>query len=153
MKNMKRLTLVLVLALNLFALKIHGQDREYKADSRLIICLGKDAVQELVDSKSDLLLYYNFILNHSYYTTSLNQEKEVTGTDIRKVSIKSEFAGKAPATFNESKFDPATFNPLLYEFAPELNSFKTYVWKSAGIAIIFKPISHVEAEFKEWMNK
>jgi hypothetical protein len=153
MENMKRMTLVLVLALNLFVLKIHGQGREYKADSRLITCLGKEAVQELAESKSDLLLYYNYILNHSYYTTPLNLEKAVTGTDIRQVSIKAEFNGKAPATFSEQAFDPATFNPMLYDFAPELNSFKTYVWKSAGIAIIFKPISHVEAEFKEWMKK
>ncbi|HOY33178.1 MAG TPA: hypothetical protein PKW80_14965 [Bacteroidales bacterium] len=132
---------------NLFAQNI------YKADARLADCMSQEYITQLENSGSELIPYYNFYLDHSYYVVGLNAtEKEITGQDIHTVTQQTDHAAMN-IYFKETTYSQEKFNPLKYNFNLSANSFTTYIWKEAGIALIFYPLSHISADFKEFMKQ
>lgn len=136
----------------IFALFIFGNlsaQNNYKADQRLTECLGQAYVSELENSNSELISYYNYYLENSYYAVDIKSaEKEITGTDIHSVLLQTDKPGEK-IYFMETTYVKENFNPLKYQFNLSANSFTTYLWKEAGVAIVFYPLSQISANFKE----
>lgn len=105
----------------------------------------------LATCKPELILYYNYFLNNSFYVVSLTHEKPVTGIDIHTVKVKN--TGDEKVFFSEKSFDPKTFNVMKYQFEPELTRFVTYIWKEAGVALVFHPQRHLQAAFKNYQKE
>ena len=101
------------------------------------------------NNKPDLMSYYNYMLNHSYYTTSLKSEKPINGTNIHTVKVKPEFSAGKDQFFNVSPKNAtaASINILKYDFKTDSKNFTTYIWKEAGIAVIFYPKDIVLREY------
>jgi hypothetical protein len=125
----------------------------YKPDKRLNDCIDADILSQMVSSKSELIPYYNYYIDHSYYVVDLKKaEKEVTGKDIHTV-VSRAIGNKVTVLFNEISYTKETFNPLKYNFNIMMNSFVTYIWKEAGIALVFYPQSQISAAYKEASHK
>jgi len=123
----------------------------YKADQRLSDCFSQEYITQLENSNSELIPYYNYYLDNSYYVVDLKSVgKEVTGADIHTVLVSDNIGEKK--FFNETAYSKEKFNPLKYHFNLSSNSFTTYVWKEAGIAIVFYPLSHISADYKKYMK-
>jgi len=122
-------------------------------DTRLYECFDSSYIKQLQQTNQTLLAYYNFYLDHSYYTASLTQPKPITGEDISKVTVNEDIAKKAIIYFNEKAYDAKTFNVLKYSFKVQDNNFTTYVWKDANIAVVFLPRTKIAAAYKEYCNK
>lgn len=123
----------------------------YKADQRLSDCFSQEYITQLENSNSELIPYYNYYLDNSYYVVDLKSVgKEVTGANIHTVLVSDNSGGKK--YFSETSFSKEKFNPLKYHFNLSANSFTTYVWKEAGIAIVFYPLSHISADYKNYMK-
>lgn len=120
----------------------------YSPDSRLYQCMDKAYVNQLSSDKSALILYYNYYLDHSFYVVSLKKEKPVTGIDIHTVTLNT--SGTAVETFSEKTYSASAFNVLKYNFNRDLNGFITYVWQEAGIALVFIPQRHFQAQFADY---
>ena len=117
-----------------------------------LLCLSDNFITQLENSKSELLLYYNYFLENSYYVVDLKSvDKPVTGTDIHTVKLRSDIPGEVQK-FSEKNYKKEKFNPLKYDFSLSMNSFTTYLWKDAGIAIVFHPLSHISADFKNYLK-
>ncbi|MFH0894531.1 MAG: hypothetical protein V2A54_08845 [Bacteroidota bacterium] len=121
-------------------------------DPRLSECFDAASLTEMQTSKPDLVSYYNFILNKSFYITSLKSEKPIVGTDIHQVKMKSEYSSGKTQYFNA---DPKTasassINIMKYDFKQEQKKFVTYIWKEAGIAVIFYPKENVIMEYNSY---
>jgi hypothetical protein len=124
----------------------------YKADQRLSDCFSQEYIAQLENSNSELIPYYNYYLDNSYYIVDLKSVgKEVTGTDIHTVLAIDNSGVKN--YFSETVYSKEKFNPLKYQFNLSSNSFITYVWKEAGIAVVFYPLSHISANFKKSLKK
>ena len=54
--------------------------------------------------------------------------------------------------FNEKVYDKKTFNPHKYNFVIDQNNFITYIWREAGIAIIFHPKNHITQDFDNYIR-
>jgi hypothetical protein len=135
----------LFIGLFIFALNANSQTVS-KADTRLSDVFGKVYVDNLIKTDAAKIAFYNYYLENSYYTTTLNLPKPVTGTDIHTVVSKNDNS----KLFSETVFNKKTFNPLKYDFKVEENNFKTYIWQEAGIAIIFHPMSHIRSDFENF---
>jgi len=123
----------------------------YKADQRLSDCFSQEYIAQLENSNSELIPYYNYYLDNSYYVVDLKSVgKEVTGADIHTVLVSDDSGVKN--YFSETAYSKEKFNPLKYHFNLSSNSFTTYVWKEAGIAIVFYPLSHISADYKKYMK-
>lgn len=123
----------------------------YKADQRLSDCFSQEYITQLENSNSELIPYYNYYLDNSYYVVDLKSVgKEVSGADIHTVLVGDNSGGKN--FFNETTYSKEKFNPLKYQFNLSANSFTTYLWKEAGIAIVFYPLSHIAADYKNYMK-
>ncbi len=124
----------------------------YKADKRLYDCFTADEISKMESTKSELIPYYNYYLNHSYYVVDLNKAaKAVTGTDIHTVKSRTNGSEIAVA-FSDSKYSLETFNSLKYNFNLLSNYFVTYVWKEAGVAIVFYPLSQISNSYKKTLK-
>lgn len=146
MKIFNYLSLLLLLfTVNLFAQK---NVSTAKVDVRLYDVFGKSYIDNLSKTDANQFLYLNFFLENSYYVASLNSEKPIEGTDIHKVSMKN----NANVFFNEKVYDKKTFNPHKYNFVIDQNNFITYIWREAGIAIIFHPKNHITQDFDNYIR-
>lgn len=125
-------------------------NHSYSPDPRLYECMNRNYLQQLSNSKSELILYYNYYLNHSYYVVELKSDKPVTGTDIHTVPFSQESG--ATGTFSEKSYNANTFNVFKYVFVRKLDGFTTYVWKEAGVALVFYPTRHVQANFNYYLK-
>ena len=126
---------------------ISAQDT-YKPDKRLSEVFSQTDLSQMESSRSELIPYYNYYLDHSYYMVDLKKAfKEVTGKDIHTVTARTNGL-ETPALFNETKYSKETFNPLKYNFNLLSNYFVTYIWKEAGIAIVFYPLSQISNSYK-----
>jgi hypothetical protein len=124
---------------------VNAQDI-YNPDKRLSDCFTPEDLSQMVAGKSDLIPYYNYYLDNSYFTVDLKKaEKEITGIDIHTVLNRT--SGKE--TFNLTSYSKETFNPLKYNFSLQKDSYVVYIWKEAGVAIIFYPLSPISNAFKE----
>lgn len=139
--------LVFILALFLCGIS-YSQNSTAHPDSRLLECFSAAEIEQMENTQPELIRYYNYYLDHSYYTVSLNLEKPVTGKDIHSLTLRNGNGG-----FQEKSFEAAVFNPLKYNLNLEQNSFTTYIWKEAGIALVFYPLSHIAAGFKASSEK
>jgi hypothetical protein len=120
----------------------------YKPDTRLSDCFSSAEISQMVATKSELIPYYNYYLNNSYYAVDLKKaEKEFTGIDIH--TVMSQTMGNEAKHFLEVSYSKETFNPLLYHFNLQKDSYVTYIWKEAGVAIVFYPLSYISNAFKE----
>jgi hypothetical protein len=131
---------------------INAQDN-YKPDKRLSECFTSEELSQMVSSKSELIPYYNYYLNHSYYAVNLKTaQKKVTGTDIHTVTERTN-GKEAGAKFNMSTYSKETFNPLKYNFNLQRIGFITYIWKEAGVAIVFYPLQQISNAYKAFTKK
>jgi hypothetical protein len=141
--------LVCCIAIGLFT-SISAQDI-YKPDKRLYDCFTAEELSQMEASKSELIPYYNYYLDHSYYVVTLKSaEKPITGRDIHQVNSA---VSQTSQKFNEKTYSKETFNPLKYNFNLELHNSVTYLWKEAGIAIIFRPNYVISSDFKNYFEK
>lgn len=122
----------------------------YTPDTRLSEVMSKDYLQQLSNERSELILYYNYYLENSFIVLNLNQEKQVSGIDIHTVNY-SRNSGKT-GLFDESSFNANTFNVLKYDFPTNLEKYTTYVWKEAGVALVFYPARQLETNFKNYLK-
>ncbi|HOV10660.1 MAG TPA: hypothetical protein PLL90_02735, partial [Bacteroidales bacterium] len=68
---------------------LHAQ-QVYKADPRLTECFDQAYLGELENSRSELLLYYNYYLDNSYYKVDLNTlDKKISAQDIHTVMLQN----------------------------------------------------------------
>jgi hypothetical protein len=139
----------LISCIALFMFSSISAQNTYKPDKRLYDCFYDEDIAMMEGSKSELIPYYNYYLDHSYYVVYLKTAaKEVTGTDIHTVT--SRIISKNPGTtFDMTTYSKETFNPLGYNFNLQKDSYVTYVWKDAGVAIVFYPLSYISNAFKE----
>jgi hypothetical protein len=124
----------------------------YSPDARLYECMDKAYLDQLSADQSELILYYNYYLDHSYYVVSLKAEKPVTGVDIHTVTLNTDKSSSGKF-FTEKQYVQGKFNPLKYNFTRVLDGFKTYVWKDAGIALVFYPQRHFQTQFKDYLKE
>jgi len=109
---------------------------------------GKLYIDNLLKTDPAKVSFYNYYLENSYYTAPLNLPKPVTGTNIHTVTLKSDNS----KFFEGQVFDKKTFNPLNYDFKVDQSNFTTYIWQEAGIAIIFHPMNHIQADYKNFID-
>ena len=146
----KNTSIILVLCLTLVTSLFSQNTNKVIPDSRLYQCFEKSYVDNLLKNNPEKIAYYNFYLDHSYYTVKLDRigEKPITGIDIHKVNIKSPDGKVTTRTFNETSFNTKTFNMLKYAFNNENMNFPTYIWKEMGIAIVIRPEQYIKDDFK-----
>lgn len=125
-----------------------NSENPYMPDQRLYQVMDKAYLDQLFIDKPELILYYNYYLDHSFYVAKLDNEKPVTGTDIHSVSLITK--GNTDKKFSETVFNPSVFNVFKYDFGRDLDRFTTYVWQEAGVALVFLPQRHFQAQFKEY---
>lgn len=106
-----------------------------------------------LEQNPQLVTYYNYCLDNSFYVVSLKSEKPITGDNIHSVKTRPEFSEGKEITFNEKTYNKNTFNVLKYNFTVDYNNFKTYIWKEAGIALIFYPTKTFQANYKEFTRQ
>lgn len=106
-----------------------------------------------IEQNQELMLYYNYYLDNSFYIVSLKSEKPVTGDDIKTVKTRPEFSSGKEISFNEKIYNKNNFNVLKYNFSTDYNNFKTYIWKESGIALIFYPVKTFQANYKEYLKQ
>jgi hypothetical protein len=147
---LKRLFLYCI-AIGLYS-SISAQDI-FKPDKRLYDCFSTEELSRMEASKSDLIPYYNYYLDHSYYVVELKSaKKKVTGADI--YSVLSRTSGtEVPVKFNMKSYSKETFNPLRYDFNLQMTGFVTYIWEEAGVAIVFYPLQQISNAYKELSKK
>ncbi len=140
---------ITTLCIALFWLTGLSAQDNYKPDKRLYDCFPADEISQMESSRSALIPYYNYYLENSYYVVDLKSAaKEVTGIDIHTVS--SQTVGSQPATkFSASSYSRQTFNPLQYHFNLQKDSYVTYIWKEAGVAIVFYPLSYISNAYMQ----
>jgi hypothetical protein len=131
---------------------VSAQDT-YKPDKRLSEVFSQKDLSQMESSKSELIPYYNYYLDHSYYVVDLKKAaKKVTGTNIHTVNSRTN-GTETSVLFSDTKYSKDTFNPLKYNFNLQSNYFVTYVWEDAGVAIVFYPLSQISNAFKKETGK
>ena len=78
--------------------------------------------------------------------------KVVDGKDIHTVTARVS-GTETPAKFDMAVYSKETFNPLKYNFNLQKDSYVVYVWKEAGVAIVFYPLSFISNAYKELTKK
>jgi len=136
-----------------FCLNAVSQNAKVKADSRLYQCYDSSYVHQMMQTNPPLVAYYNFYLDNSYYVAQLKQPKPVTGEDIHKVTINDDLSKGKIIYFNEKVFEASKFNVLKYKFSTQDQNFTTYIWKEAGIALVFLPRNKIASAYKEYLKK
>ncbi|MEI6851877.1 MAG: hypothetical protein WCL06_03505 [Bacteroidota bacterium] len=143
--------LIFCTALFLFT-SLSAQDI-YKPDKRLYDCFSSDDIVKMENSRSELIPYYNYYLEHSYYMVDLKKARKVVdGKDIHTVTARVS-GTETPAKFDMAVYSKETFNPLKYNFNLQKDSYVVYVWKEAGVAIVFYPLSFISNAYKELTKK
>ncbi|MFZ4399218.1 MAG: hypothetical protein ACOYO1_04215 [Bacteroidales bacterium] len=122
-------------------------------DNRLYQCFEKTYIDNLVNTNPEQIQYLNYYLDNAYYTASLKAEKPVLGIDINLLFEKSKKGVVTKIPFKEKVYNKANFNVLKYNFQTGFLDTPTYIWREAGIAIIFRPEKHIKEDFKNNNNK
>ncbi|MBU1719704.1 MAG: hypothetical protein KKA07_11600 [Bacteroidetes bacterium] len=120
-------------------------------DSRLYEVFEKSVVDDWVKNSPEKIQYYNYYLENCFYTVQLNTaEKPITGEDIHTVSYAEGILLKGNSFDEEvTGFSSKKFNALKYNFQIDSKIYVTYIWKEAGIALVFLPLKNIEAGFKK----
>jgi hypothetical protein len=130
-----------------------SQNKTVIPDSRLYQCFEKSYLDNLMKTDPQQILYLNYYLDNSYYVASLKAEKPVTGIDIHSLYLKNKKAELTSTAFNLSAYNKASFNVLKYNFKTGDYETPCYIWKEAGIAIIFRPEKHIREDFEMIQKK
>jgi hypothetical protein len=141
-------SLFIIFTLSLTSAQAQTATNPYQPDQRLYQVMDKTYLDQMFIDKPELILYYNYYLDHSFYIARLDNEKPVNGIDIHTVQWNPDM--KVDKKFDERTFDAKTFNVLKYNFARDLDRFTTYVWKEAGIALVFLPQRHFQEQFQDY---
>jgi hypothetical protein len=151
---MKKKTLILVfLTVIIFSINAISQNTKVNADSRLYQCYDSSYVHQMMTNNPPLVAYYNFYLDNAFYVVQLNQAKPVTGVDIHTVKLNDDLAKGKTVYFNEKTFDALKFNVLKYSFGTNDVNFITYIWKEAGIALVFLPRNKFADAYQKYLKK
>jgi len=127
----------------------NSQSIKVVPDKRLVEVYGNDGVSDLLKSNSKHIEYLNYYLDNCYYVLNLNNcPKPIEGIDIKLVTNK-----KNGQSFSERTFIKEKFNVLKYNFNTGDNYALTYIWKEAGIAIVFRPEKHIKEDFEKTLNQ
>ena len=148
----KNTSIILVLCLTLVTSLFSQNTNKVIPDSRLYQCFEKSYVDNLLMNNPEKIAYYNFYLDHSYYTASLKATKEVLGKDIHALLKKSKAGKLTDIKFNEVAYDKKTFNVLQYNFETGEMSTPNYIWNEAGIVIVFYPEKTIREEYKKFIK-
>ena len=111
-------------------------------DQRLYQCFDSSYVQRLLDGDKEGVIYYNYLLEHSYFISKNDLSKPTTDAlDIYKVKKNDINKSGKTEFFKEdlSSFNPKTFNVLMYVFASDFNKYTTYKLGNTGKLLIFYP--------------
>ncbi len=124
-----------------FAQKTEIDLSQVKPDARLYQCFDKTYIQQLQKDNPELILYYNFYLDNSYFVGKEVPGKPVQCKNIKKVTLKNETLSGKVQYFNEdlSNFNPKTFNVLKYNFNTDYNKYTNYFLGKTGKILIFYP--------------
>jgi hypothetical protein len=144
-RMLKYLASGIFLMVSFLSLSAQTGNDPFSPDPRLLQVIEPTQLAQLQKDKPELILYYNYLLDHCYYVVQLNAVKPVTGTDIHTVSLKG-----SPAKFSEKTFRQSDFNVMKYDFSRDLDRYTTYVWKEAGVALVFHPLRHFQASFADY---
>jgi len=141
-----------VMCLFFIALLIHcnafsQSNTKIVADDRLYQCFEKSYLDNLLKTNPEQIQFLNYYLDNIYYVASLKAEKPVTGIDIHSVFEKSKNGSVTKTSFNEKVYTKASFNVLKYNFQTGYLDSPTYIWKEAGIAIVFHPEKYIKEDF------
>jgi len=140
----KRITIVLIFIAVFFLRNSFAQNTNNSIipDSRLYKCFDSSYVQQTLKGDQEGIIYYNYLLDHSYFIAKNDPSKPSTDAlDIYKVKkIDFKKSGKIEF-FNEdlSSFNQKTFNVLIYDFVTDFNKYTTYKLGETGNLIVFYP--------------
>lgn len=141
---MRKILYFIVLLSFIFSLKSYSQSKKVIPDNRLIEIYGTSGINDMLKNNPKQIEYLNYYLDNSYYVVSLkNRSKQIEGIDIKLVTVKNN--GK---NFNEKVYLKEKFNVLKYNFTTGDTYALTYIWKEAGIAIVFRPEKHIKEDFE-----
>ena len=132
---------------------VFAQQKNTTPDARLYQCYEKAYLDNLIATNPEQIQFLNYYLDNAYYVTSLKAEKPVTGIDIHILFEKSKKGVVTKTPFKEKIYNKASFNVLKYNFQTGFLDTPTYIWKEAGIAIVFCPEKHIKEDFKNYNNK
>ncbi|NVO04195.1 MAG: hypothetical protein HXX09_15990 [Bacteroidetes bacterium] len=149
---MKKISFLLIVSFFMTSICLKAQDNKIKPDSRLYECFEASYVNQMEQSNPKLVAYYNYYLENSFYVVDLKQSKPVTGENINSVTLIKDLSKDKTIYFSEKSFDLKKFNVLKYKFKTEDNSFSTYIWKDAGIAIIFLPRNQIAEGYQKFIK-
>ncbi len=125
-----------------------AQNTNVIPDARLYQCYEKAYLDNLVKTNPEQIQYLNYYLDNAYYVASLKAEKPVTGIDINTLFEKSKKGVVTKISFKEKVYNKTTFNVLKYNFQTGYLDTPTYIWKEAGIAIVFRPEKYIKEDFQ-----
>ncbi len=123
------------------------QTNMVKPDIRLYQCFEKTYLDNLQKTNPEKILFMNYYLDNAYYVASLVAEKPVTGIDINTLFEKSKNGSLTSISFNEKVYNKISFNVFKYNFQTGYLDAPTYIWKEAGIAIVFRPEKYIKEDF------
>jgi hypothetical protein len=125
---------------------------EIVPDARLYQCYDSSYIAQLQTINPNAILYYNYYLEHAYYTVELQKPKPVTGEDIHNVTLNEDLSKGTTVYFDETSYAPEKFNVLKYAFKTHDTNFITYVWKEADIAIVFLPRKKIAEGYQKYLK-
>ena len=124
------------------------QNKNVTPDARLYQCYEKTYLDNLVKTNPEQIQYLNYYLDNAYYVANLKSaEKPITGIDIHILFEKSKNGTVTKVPFKEKAYNKASFNVLKYNFQTGYLDSPAYIWKEAGIAIIFHPEKYIKEDF------
>ncbi len=141
-----------MLLLLCFSAVIGMAQQEIRPDPRLYECFSREYVESL-NEQPRLLLYYNFFLDHAYFVSDADG-KAPQGTDIREVTYREPDENGNFKPFDEdlSKFDPAKFNVLKYDFRIRKDLYTHYKLGDTGKVLVFLPQEQFTAKYNEYLR-
>ncbi len=148
-KTIKFISTYLFITALFFSSSAFSQNNNVAPDARLYQCYEKAYLDNLVKTNPEQVQYLNYYLDNAYYVASLKAEKPVTGIDINTLFEKSKKGIVTKISFKEKVYNKTNFNVLKYNFQTGHLATPTYIWKEAGIAIVFRPEKHVKEDFKQ----
>jgi hypothetical protein len=137
----------------LLCTSLYSQDKGIKPDPRLYDCFTQDYINQLI-KQPRLLAYYNFFLDHSYEVRGTDQGKPVESIDISEVKTLDNGLGNGGKAFAEdlTKFNPANFNPLKYDFKTDAELTRCYKLGNTGKMLVFLPATVFDRMYKEYLK-
>jgi len=99
-----------------------------------------------------LVAWYNYYLDNSYYVASLKASKPVTGEDIHTIRINDDLAKGKAIYFKEKVYNKEKLNVLKYYFPTQGENFTTYIWKEAGVALVFLPRNKIAVGYQKYIK-